>query len=97
MNTKSIFIVAAVVSILFVIVKFIEMRFIDKEERPLKVFVRDALVVYFSVVGGCFLMDQLKQMTAAGGTGSVVGDVLGGGGTSGTNGAPPVFLDNPNF
>ena len=39
------------------------MRFILKENKPLKVLARDTLVVYLSVVLGNFIMQQLGGMT----------------------------------
>ena len=47
---KNIFVVAAIVSISFFIVKFLEMRYIEKENKPLKLLIRDTLLVYFSVI-----------------------------------------------
>ena len=39
------------------------MRVIDKDEpKPLKFLVRDALLVYFSVIMGDFIVDQLKPI-----------------------------------
>lgn len=77
----NIFVIAGVISIIFLIMKFVEMRFLDKESKPLKLLIRDALLVYFSVVSGYFIMEQLsdgfKKME---------------GGTS-----TPVFVDNPEF
>jgi len=80
---NNIFIIAAVVSIIYFIVKFIEMRFIEKETKPLKLLIRDALLVYFSVVSGYFILEQLKPVMQN-------GDVAGGGPT-------PVFTNNPEF
>ena len=57
---ESIFMIAAVVSIIFFIMKFIEMRFIEKENKPLKFLIRDALLVYFSVVFGYFIFEQFN-------------------------------------
>jgi heme/copper-type cytochrome/quinol oxidase subunit 4 len=57
----NIFVIAAVVSIVFLIMKFIEMRFIEKENKPLKFLIRDALLVYISVVSGYFIFDQLNS------------------------------------
>ena len=42
------------------------MRFVEKESKPLKVLIRDALLVYFSVVFGIFVMEQLKPMSGEG-------------------------------
>jgi hypothetical protein len=80
MNT---FVVAGIVSFAFFVVKFIEMRFVDKESKPLKFLIRDSLLVYFSVVVGLFVVEQLKPVIQDGGEGVV------------TN--PAVFTDNPGF
>jgi len=82
---ENIFIIAAVISIIFLIVKFIEMRYIEKDSKPLKLLIRDSLLVYFSVVSGYFIMEQLKPVIQN-------GDVLNSGG-----GATPVFTNNPEF
>jgi hypothetical protein len=58
----NIFIIAGVISIVFLISKFIEMRFIEKENKPLKLLIRDSLLVYFSVVSGYFILEQLNPI-----------------------------------
>jgi hypothetical protein len=80
---ENIFIIAAIISIIFLILKFIEMRFIEKEIKPLKVLIRDALLVYFSVVSGYFILEQLRP-------------VIQNGGNLTTN-TTPIFVDNPEF
>lgn len=77
----NIFVVAGFISIIFLVMKFVEMRFLDKESKPLKVLIRDALLVYFSVISGYFIMEQLSDgmKKMEGGT------------------ATPVFVDNPEF
>ena len=42
-------IVGLVVSVCYLLFKFIEMRFVLKENKPLKVLVRDTVLVYLSV------------------------------------------------
>jgi hypothetical protein len=79
----NIFIIAAVISIIFVFMKFIEMRYIEKDSKPLKLLLRDGLLVYFSVVSGYFILEQLKPVIQN-------GDNLSGGTT-------PVFTNNPEF
>lgn len=80
---NNIFIKAAIISIIFLIAKFIEMRFIEKESKPLKLLIRDALLVYFSVVSGYFVIDQINPLfKGSNGGGSLV---------------TPVFTDNPGF
>jgi hypothetical protein len=63
----NIFVIAAIVSVIFVIAKFIEMRFIEKESKPLKLLIRDALLVYVSVVMGYFILGQVKPIIQDGG------------------------------
>ena len=56
----NIFLLAGIISVVFVLMKLAEQRFVDKEEKPMKLLVRDALVVYVSVVAGDFVLDRLK-------------------------------------
>jgi heme/copper-type cytochrome/quinol oxidase subunit 4 len=79
---ENIFIIAAVIAIIFLIAKFLEMRFVDKESKPIKLLVRDALLVYFSVISGYFILEQLKTNVHTGGSNSTV---------------TPVFTGNPEF
>jgi hypothetical protein len=78
----NIFIIAAVISVIFLISKFIEMRFIEKETKPLKLLIRDSILVYFSVVFGDFVIGQINPIIKGGSTTSIV---------------TPVFTDNPGF
>ena len=54
---------AAVVSIVFIILKFLETRFILKEKINLKQLVIDGILVYLSVIIGHFINEQLVQQT----------------------------------
>ena len=56
----NIFLVAGIISVIFFIAKFLEMRYIDNEPKPLKILIRDSLMVYVSVVIGSFILEQLK-------------------------------------
>jgi hypothetical protein len=58
----NIFITAGIISFVFLIVKFVEMRMIEKESKALKYLIRDALLVYFSIIIGFFIIDQVKPM-----------------------------------
>ena len=78
----NIFIIATVISVIFLIAKFLEMRFIEKENKPLKILIRDSLVVYFSVVFGYFIISQLNPIMKGGANISL---------------STPVFTDNPGF
>lgn len=79
----NIFIVAAVISTTFFIAKFIEMRFVEKENKPLKLLIRDSLLVYFSVIIANLILEQLKPMIQTGGGKS--------------QNVTPIFTDNPGF
>jgi hypothetical protein len=77
----NVFVIAGVISITFLLVKFLEMRYIEKESKPLKLLIRDTLVVYFSVIISNFVMEQLNTVME----------------TSGGKKVTPVFTDNPSF
>ena len=59
---NNIFLVAGIISVIYFIGKFLEMRYIDNEPKPLKLLVRDTLLVYVSVVCGNFIIDQLQPV-----------------------------------
>ena len=77
----NIFVIAAIIAITFLVIKFLEMRYIEKESKPLKVLIRDTLVVYFSVIISHFVIDQLNPIMMAGASKKVT----------------PIFTDNPAF
>lgn len=58
----NIFLVAGIISVIFFIVKFLEMRYVDEEAKPLKILIRDSLLVYVSVVSGNFILEQLNPV-----------------------------------
>jgi hypothetical protein len=66
----NIFIIAGMITFIFGIIKFIEMRFINKEEQnektapSFKPLMRDILIVYMSSICGIFLLQQIKPMVA---------------------------------
>ena len=82
---NNIFIIAIVISVIYGGIKFIESKFVNKEQIPLKLLARDSLLVYFSVVISYFIIEQIIPLTNTGGT------II----STSTN--PPVFTDNPEF
>jgi hypothetical protein len=56
---EKVFTVAVLVTFLFCLAKFVEMKFVEKELKPLKVVVRDALIVFFCAVAGSFVYFHL--------------------------------------
>lgn len=79
---ENIFIIASLISFFYIIVKFIEMRFIEKDNKPLKVLIKDTLVVYLCVLLGNFIVEQINP--------SLLGEEA-------TNTVTQVFTDNPGF
>lgn len=77
----NIFLVAGIISVIFFIVKFLEMQYIERESKPLKVLIKDTLVVYISVIFGNFILEQLTPVIK---DSSVVE-------------SPVAFTDNPPF
>ena len=57
--SNSIFVAGVAVAVIYLIFRFIEMRFILKENKPLKLLARDTLLVYLSVLLGNFIMVQI--------------------------------------
>ena len=63
----SVFITGVAVACAYLLFRFIEMRFILKENKPLKVLFRDTLLVYVSVIVGSFVIDQIADGSMTGG------------------------------
>jgi hypothetical protein len=61
---ENLFLIAAIVSIVYFLLKFIEMRFLLKESKPLKLLIRDTLVVYFSVLAGTYISNQVTPLAS---------------------------------
>jgi len=47
---EQVFIVSFLVTFLFCVVKFLEAKYLDKQWKPLKFFVRDAIIVFSSAI-----------------------------------------------
>jgi len=83
---NNIFLLATIISVTYLLLRFIEMRFVAKEAIPLKVLIKDSLFVYFSILVGHFVIDQVKPvMFSVGGTNELLTSV------------PQVFTDTPDF
>ena len=91
-DPTKIVIVGIVVSVVYFLLKFMEMRFVDPEnQKPVKVLVRDSIMVCISAVLGVFVLNQFENIGSIGGGGG------GGSGGGGSGGAPAVFVDTPGF
>jgi hypothetical protein len=79
---ENIFVLSTLIAIVYFLAKFIEMRFVLKEIKPLKVLIRETLLTYISTVIGLFIANQFDMMKTA-------VNAIGGG--------VNVFVDNPGF
>ena len=92
-DSTKMFIVGLVIAVVYFLLKFMEMRFVDLEnQKPVKVLIRDSIMVCISSVIGLYVLNQFEN----------VGSIIGGGGGSGSGGgggggAPAVFVDTPGF
>lgn len=78
----NIFVIASLISFFYIVLKFIEMRFIEKDNKPIKILVKDTLVVYLCVLLGNFIVKQINP--------SLLGDET-------TKNITQVFTDTPGF
>lgn len=58
---EKVFIVAIFATILFSIIKFIELRYLEKEQKPLKFVVRDTIIVFLSCLVSSFSFFYLEN------------------------------------
>jgi hypothetical protein len=54
----NVFIQSGVIAVFYLIIKFIEMRVVLKENKPLKVLLRDTIIVYVSALVGMYIIDE---------------------------------------
>lgn len=78
---KNIFLEAFIISFIYVIYIFLEMRYNKNEEKSLKDIIKNGLLVYLAVLLGAFMIDQFKPEVE-----KLVSES-----------PPLVFVDNPPF
>ncbi len=85
-NSTKLFVIGFVVAAIYFLLKFMEMRFVEPDnQKPVKVLIRDSIVVCISSVLAVFILNQFENLGSGGGTGG------------GSGGAPAVFVDTPGF
>ena len=52
---NNIFIVSFLVTVFFCVFKYVEKKYLDEDEMPLKFFVRDAVAVFICSLVSCFI------------------------------------------
>lgn len=82
-DLENVFVIASVVSVVFFLFKFVEMRMssvdhLDESTKSLKYLLRNTVIVYVSTVIGYYILSQFSQHKSA---------------ASSTE----VFLDTPDF
>ena len=56
---ESPFMLSATISVIYLLLRFLEMRFVLKEMKPLKTLIRDALLVYLSTLSGFYMLQHI--------------------------------------
>ena len=74
-------ITSAIISVIYFFIKFFEMRFILKENKPLKQLVIDALIVFIASTSTILLLEQFN-----------LGELIGN-----TKEVPGAFINKPDF
>jgi hypothetical protein len=79
----NIYIISGIIAFVFFLGKFIEMRFIEKESKPLKTIVKDTLLVYVCTIIAFMILEQLKPIIQESAGGAPITQIA--------------FTDNPTF
>ena len=58
--------ISSVAAFLFLLIKFIEMRFIEKENKPLKVILKDSIIVFIATFVGILAIRQFPNISDEG-------------------------------
>ena len=56
------FMLATTISIIYLLLRFLEMRFVLKETKSLKLLIRDALLVYLSSLSGFYILENITPI-----------------------------------
>jgi hypothetical protein len=59
MEMENLFMNAGIIAIIYLLLKFAEMRLVLKENKPLKDLLKDTFIVYISILLGMYIIDQL--------------------------------------
>jgi len=61
----SLFVHAGIISLLYLTIKYLEMRLINKDMKPIKEVVRDTLIVFVSTVLGMYMISEFMPSAAS--------------------------------
>lgn len=68
----------------YLIIRFIEMKYIDKDDKPIKILMKDAMYVFLGVYLANFIVEQM-------------GDISQGKTIEGGSKKTPAFIGDPEF
>lgn len=57
---KNSLIISSCITVTFLLSKYIDTKFIQKEELQIKLLIRDLILVYISSIFGIFIIDQVN-------------------------------------
>ena len=72
---------STIISVIYFLFKFLEMRFVAKENKPLKQMVIDTLIVFISATSALLVLDQFNLN-------ELIGNIKS---------SPSAFINNPDF
>lgn len=72
---------SVIISVIYFLCKFLEMRFVIKENRPLKQLVIDTLVVFISATMALIILEQFNLS-------ELIGNIKA---------SPSAFINSPDF
>lgn len=49
---------SGIVAFIYLLLKFVEMRIVSKETKPIKELLRDTIIVYLSVIVGLYIIHE---------------------------------------
>ena len=58
---ENVFMNSIIISIIYILLKYLEMKLIIKEIKPMKLIIRDTLLVFISSVSGFFIFSQINN------------------------------------
>lgn len=93
MNVK----IGFIISVVYVVFRFFEMKFIEKENKPLKPFFKDGLIVFLSVLLATAALSPNSPLKNLFGGKLPTSIDLGESEILGNDDSPPVFTNRPNF
>ena len=80
---NDVLVISTAISVIYIVFKFIEMRFILNEAKPVKYLVRDTIIVCLSVISGLFVVQQITPTISG-----KISEVSGGGAAAAFTGEP---------